>query len=69
MKIKTSPNNTQTVSSAEADKPVAETNPAETTHSEDDAHAREGSLVYRVAALIAMLILAITAFGLWLYFR
>jgi serine/threonine protein kinase len=56
-------------SSAEADRPAAETNFAETTRAPDDAPARDGSIVYRVAALIAMLILAITAFGLWLYFR
>jgi serine/threonine protein kinase/pimeloyl-ACP methyl ester carboxylesterase len=56
-------------SRAEADRLAAETNPLETTRAPDDDHTREGSLVYRIAALIAMLILAITGFGLWLYFR
>lgn len=53
----------------EADWSVAETNSAEPQPSPSDAHTGEGSVGYRVAALIGMLILAITALGVWLYFR
>ena len=60
---------TNSDSSDDVTRSAAETDPVRPASSPDDNHAGDGSLVYRVAALIGMLILAITGFGLWFYFR
>ncbi|MEK6337457.1 MAG: hypothetical protein AABM67_21245 [Acidobacteriota bacterium] len=61
----------QQIHSQESDTPapVASTNADEQRSTLAEAAPLDGSIGYRIGALIAMVLLAIAAFCLWLYFR
>ena len=56
-------------SNADIDKLEQVTSLAEPRPTRSDAHVSEGSIRYRVAALVAMLLLAIGALSVWYYFH
>jgi hypothetical protein len=57
------------IGASNSDLPEEATSPADPRTTSSNTPAGEGSIGYRIAAMIAMLLLALTALGIWFYFR